>query len=370
MSLFIGITFLATQLHLVPFEEESILSQMARRITNGGFLYYWVQFFTAMILFLAANTGYQDFPRLSSFLARDSFLPRWLQNRGDRLVFSSGIIVLAAVASLIVIIFQADEIAMLPLYALGVMLSFSLSQSGMFVLMGRVEHLKPGETFDTGTTTIHYEKNARWKRLLNLVGALVTFIVFLILTITKFVEGAWIVALIIPVLVIMFYAIHNHYDRVAEALSTSGLKRENLSGVAEVVLVPIADVHRGSVLALEYAKRLSHDVRALTILTTPEERERFIRRWKRFPHITDSVELVALEYDYRDILTPLVDYIKHVNQEEFPNQLTTVVIPEFVPGSAAANILHNQTARRLRSLLRQYKDIVIIEVPFQIDSQL
>ncbi|NIP43559.1 MAG: amino acid permease, partial [Gammaproteobacteria bacterium] len=146
MSLFIGITYLSTHLELVPHEAESILSQLTRQVTNGGFLYYWVQFFTAMILFLAANTGYQDFPRLSSFLAHDNFLPRWLQNRGDRLVYSSGILVLALVSSFIVIIFQADEIAMLPLYAIGVMLSFSISQSGMFHLMGRIRHLKRGET--------------------------------------------------------------------------------------------------------------------------------------------------------------------------------------------------------------------------------
>ena len=126
MSLFIGITFLSTHLQFYPDEAESILSQLARQVTNGGFLYYWVQFFTAMILFLAANTGYQAFPRLSSFLAKDNFLPRWLQNRGDRLVYSSGIVVLSLISALIIIIFQADEIAMLPLYALGVMLSFSI----------------------------------------------------------------------------------------------------------------------------------------------------------------------------------------------------------------------------------------------------
>ncbi|MEJ2758659.1 MAG: APC family permease [Anaerolineales bacterium] len=368
MSLFIGITFLSTHLSLVPNEAESILSQLTRRVTNGGLLYYWVQVFTAMILFLAANTGYQDFPRLSYFLANDGFLPRWMQNRGDRLVFSSGIVVLAIVSSTLVILFQADEIAMLPLYALGVMLSFSLSQSGMFRLMGRISHLKPGESIQTKVTEVHYEKNVRAKQTLNAVGATVTFVVFIILTSTKFMEGAWIVAIMIPILVFFFNAIHRHYQRVADALSTSGMTHENIKNVGNVVLVPIADVHRGSILAIEYAKRISNDVRVLTIMTSPEMEERFMRRWKRFPKITEDVLLVVIEYDYRDILRPLQEYIVTVSDLEFPNMITTVVIPEFIPESQIAGFLHNQTAVRLRAGLRQHRDIVVIDVPYHIES--
>jgi hypothetical protein len=323
-----------------------------------------------LILFLAANTGYQDFPRLSSFLARDQYLPRWLQNRGDRLVFSSGILVLAVLSSLMVIIFQANEIAMLPLYALGVMLSFSLSQAGMFRLMGRIAHLKPGETLQTKVTEVHYEGKVSWKRAVNAVGASLTFLVFLILLLTKFREGAWIVAILIPILVFMFLAVHRHYDRVATALSTQGLKAEELSEVADVVIVPIADVHRGTLRALQYAKRLSSDVRALSITTSEDEKERLLARWNRFAHLTDGVALVTIEYDYRDILRPIIEYIEQVNSLEFPNQLTTVVVPEFVPEHFAANVLHNQTAHRLRSSLKAYKDIVIIEVPIHIDSKM
>lgn len=370
MSLFIGISFLATHTDLVPQEGESILSQLARKITGGGFLYYWVQFFTAAILFLAANTGYQDFPRLSSFLARDDFLPRWLENRGDRLVYSSGIIVLATIASVIVIIFQADEIAMLPLYAVGVMLSFSISQTGMVHLMGRIAHLKKGETLRTKVTEIHYERFVRWKQALNVIGALATFVVFLILATTKFMEGAWIVLLLIPLMVTTFYAINRHYQNVADALSTSGLSMDDVTEVANVAIVPMGDVHRGTILALEYAKKISQDVRALTIVTTPEMNERLMRRWHRFPDITDDVELVTIRYDYRDILNPLVEYIEKVNVEEYPNQITTVVVPQFISEVGIANLLHTQTAKRLHSRLREHKDIVIIDVPFHIDSQL
>ncbi|MBN2118273.1 MAG: APC family permease [Anaerolineales bacterium] len=370
MSLFVGITYLSTHMSLIPEEAESILSQMTRAITGGNFLYYWVQFFTAGILFLAANTAYQDFPRLSAFLSNDGFMPRWMQVRGTRLVFSSGIVVLSIIASLIVLVFRADEIAMLPLYALGVMLSFSISQTGMFRLMGRIAHLKPGESIHTQVTEIHYERGARWKQALNAVGAVTTFGVFVVLMSTKFLEGAWIVVMIIPLLVAMFYSIHKHYERVATALSTNGLASQDLSEVADVVIVPIADIHRGTLRALMYAKRISKDVRAICVTTSPEMKARLLRRWKRFSKLTRRMKLITIEYDYRDILTPFVQYIKRVNDEEFPDQLTTVVIPAFVPTYRIGRVLHNQTAARIRSTLRNYKDIVIIDVPTHIDSKI
>lgn len=368
MSLFIGITYLSTHIGIIPSHSESVLSQLARRISGRGFLYFWIQGATMLILFLAANTGYQDFPRLSSFLARDGYLPRWMANRGDRLVFSSGIIVLAIVSSLIVVAFQADEIAMLPLYALGVMLSFSLSQSGMFHLMGRIAHLRPGEHLETKVTEIHYERGVWWKRLVNLIGAVTTFLVFLILLATKFREGAWIVAVAIPILVATFLLINRHYENVAAALRTRDLKLDDMSTIADVVLVPIGDVHRGVLRALVYAKRLSSNVRAICILTGPEEKERFLRRWDRFPEVTGDIQLVMIDYDFRDILTPLVDYIEQVNNVEYRDQLVTVVIPEFVAQTAWETLLHNQTANRLKRILEGHKDIVMIDVPYHIMS--
>jgi hypothetical protein len=341
---------------------------MTRQVTGTGILYYWVQIFTALILFLAANTGYQDFPRLSSFLARDGFLPRWMQNRGDRLVFSYGIIVLAILSSIIVIIFQADEIAMLPLYALGVMLSFTLSQLGMSQLMSRVGRLKPGETASTGITEIHHERTWRWKKGLNIVGATMTGIVFVILTATKFVDGAWIVAVAIPLFVLMFDRINKHYQTVSRTLSTRGFREEHLMDVANVAVVPIADVHRGTLRALQYAKRIATDVRAVCIATTPEMRERVERRWARFPQLTAGIELVIIDYDFRDILKPLVDYIEKVNHDEFPGWLITVVIPEFVPSDTTSRVLHNQTAGLMRRRLREREDVIVIDVPYHIPT--
>lgn len=366
MALFLGISFVSVSLNLVPVEQESILSQMTRAVTGGGILYYWVQFFTMMILILAANTGYQDFPRLSSFLAHDGFLPRWLQNRGDRLVYNGGIITLAILASLLILVFRANEIAMLPLYALGVMVGFTLSQSGMVRLMTKIGRLSPGETAHTGVTTIHYEKSWQFKRAVSALGAIVTFIVLIILLLTKFLEGAWLIVVSIPLLVLMFRSVKHHYRDVAEALSIRDLEAKHLSEIANVVIVPIGDLHRGTLRALKYAKKISTDVRALSICTSDEMEERIRRRWARFPEITSAVELVIIDYDYRDVLTPIVDYVEYVNHVEFHDQIVTVVIPEFVPERWAGQLLHNQTANILRFRLRNHEDIVVIDVPYHI----
>lgn len=364
MSLFLGISFLSTQLGLVPTEENSILSQLAGAVVGRShFMYYWVQLFTMLILFLAANTGFQDFPRLSSFLAKDDFLPRWLQNRGDRLVYSWGIVLLALISSVIVIIFHADEIAMLPLYALGVMLSFTLSQAGMVKLWGKVGKLGKGQSASTDETTIHHEDGWWWKRAVNFTGSVITGVVFIILVATKFVEGAWIIVLTVPLLVLLFRAINHHYEVVAEGLRTGNMRATDLQETADVVLVPIADIHRGSLRALKFARRLSDNVRAVSIVMSEEQKERILRRWERFPEVTGGVELVFVDYIYRDILDPLIEYIEHVNNVEYPHEMVMVVVPEFIPESPAAGTLHNQTANLLHYRLRQYEDVIIIHVP-------
>lgn len=370
MSLFIGITFVVTQLHLIPSESESILSQMARTVTNGMpggiILYYWVQIFTMLILILAANTGYQDFPRLSSFLAKDGYLPRWMQNRGDRLVYNGGIVTLAIIASIVVVVFRADEIAMLPLYALGVMLSFSLSQFGMFKLMGRIAHLKPGETIRTHVTTIHYEKGVQWKRALNGFGSFVTFIVLLILIATKFAEGAWVIVIAVPILVFAFRTIKNHYKHVAQDLSMKGFDPTQLRDIANIAIVPIGDIHRGTSRALRYACRLSDHVEAVYISTSEESRQRIQEKWNKYPELTEGVHLNIIDYEFRDILTPLEGYIEYVAEEVYPGKLITVVIPEFVPEKFLARFLHNQSATLLRLRLKGHDNVVIIDVPYLI----
>ena len=372
MSLFVGITFISTNLHLIPYEQESILSQMTRAVTDGmpggRFLYYWVQIFTMLILILAANTGYQDFPRLSSFLAKDGFMPRWMQNRGDRLVFNSGILTLTVIASVVIIAFRADEIAMLPLYALGVMLSFTLSQAGMFHLMGRIAHLKPGETIKTQVTTIHYEKGVIWKRALNGIGAVVTFVVLLVLIATKFTEGAWLIVLALPAVVYGFRAINHHYKAVAKNLSTEMFNTQEMRDIADAVIVPVASIHRGTLRALRYASLWSENVCAISISTDEATKARLQAKWDEFPEITASIHLEIIDYEYRDILTPMVDYIIDAADNKYAGKLLTVVIPEFIPDSTAAKFLHNQTANLLRARLRKHDNVVIIDVPYLVQG--
>jgi amino acid transporter len=373
MTLFIGITFVATHLNLIPFEQESILSQLSRAITNdlpgGRLIYAWVQFFTMMILILAANTGFQDFPRVSSFLAKDGFMPRWMQNRGDRLVYNYGITILAILAAIIVVLFRANEIAMLPLYALGVMLGFTLSQTSMVLLFNKISRLKPGETAETEVTTIHYDAMSRWKRLLPAFGAIVTGIVLLALIITKFTEGAWLVVIAIPLLVWMFRAIHRHYEAVANQLSLQEFELAQIRQIADVAIVPMGDIHRGTLRAIQYAKQISNNVRAINIATSEDMRARIQRRWERFSAVTEGVELIIIDYEYRDLLTPLVDYIAQVATQEYPGEITTIVIPEFVPDTLWAQLLHNQTANILRLRLRQLNDVIVIDVPYLLRSQ-
>ena len=370
MSLFGGISFLSTHLNLIPAATDSILSQMTRMVVGDGFLYYWVQLFTMLILVLAANTGFQDFPRMGYFLAQDGFMPRWMMNLGDRLVYSGGIVTLAFLSSLVVIIFNADEFAMLPLYALGVMVSFTLSQSSMVKLMQKVSKLKPGETTRTQATTLYYEKNWLPKMLLSGIGAIITLVVLIVLVATKFIDGAWVIVLTIPLLIWMFKSIRKHYDDVAESLRTRNLIGSKLIEVADVVIVPIGDIHRGTLRALQYAKRLSSDVRVICVTISEEQKERLLERWNRFPELTQHAQLICIDYDYRDVLEPVFDYIADVKNNEFPHELITVIVPEFISPTLATQLLHNQSANILRGRLRSQKGVIVIEIPFHIFSRM
>jgi hypothetical protein len=217
----------------------------------------------------------------------------------------------------------------------------------------------------TGATTIHYERGWWWKRGLNAVGSVVTFIVLIILIATKFIEGAWIVVLAIPFIIWLFTAIKRHYGSVAEALSTHNFSLNDMHDVADITIIPIADVHQGTLRALRYARRFTNNVYAVSIITSQESKERLERRWRCYPEITGGVNLVQITYDFRDVLTPLVNYIEQAVAEH-PQQLVTVVVPEFIPTTASAWLLHNQTANMLRSRLRGYPGVVIINVPYHI----
>jgi amino acid transporter len=343
ITMFLGITYLAYDLGIMPIGDETVVSKIARRVFGGGILYYAVQAATMLILLLAANTSYADFPRLSSILARDRFVPRQFANQGDRLVFSNGIILLSGSAILLIVVFGGDTHALLPLYAVGVFLSFTLSQSGMVRHWWRLR--PPGW---------------RWRLLVNGVGAVTTFVVMLTLAVTKFLDGAWIVVLVIPVLIAIFRAMHRHYDEVARELSLEGL--DGPAPMNHTVLVLVGDMHRGVVRALQYARTLAPTaaVRGVYVETDPARTARLEHRWGRWGL---GVPLVVLTSPYRSLLRPFLDYVDEI-QSLGDDQVVTIVLPEFLPRRWWQHALHNQTALLIKGALLFRKNTVVADVPY------
>ena len=347
-TMFLGITWLANRLQAIPNEltHETVISQLARTVFGIGPVYIIIQVATALILVLAANTAYADFPRLASLLARDRFLPRQFASRGDRLVFSNGIVVLSLFAAGLVVFFRANEIAMLPLYAIGVFLSFTLSQSGMIV-----HHMR--------------EREPGWRSGLSIngLGALLTAVVLVVLAVTKFTHGAWGVLVLIPLLVLVFSRIHGHYARVAEQLSlTTAAKPKPVRRLTVVVLV--SGVHKGVLPALELAKSLAPDnVMAVYVNLDQDQTDRLQMRWCDWGC---AVPLVVLESPFRSLITPLMNYIDEVDGRYGDDELL-VILPEFVPAHWWEHLLHNQTGLILRTALTLRKGKVVISVPYQLE---
>src|SRR6266542_887144 len=342
--MFLGITYLAYDFGIVPGGDETVVSKIARRVFGGGALYYCVQGATMLILVLAANTSYADFPRLSSILARDRFVPRQFANQGDRLVFSNGIMILTGFAIFLIIVFAGDTHALLPLYAIGVFISFTLSQTGMVRRWLRLR-----------------EKGWQWRVWVNGIGAVVNGIVLLTLAVTKFIEGAWIVVVIIPLLVGVFLAVHWHYEDVAVELSLDGL--EGPPEFQHTVLVLIGDVHRGVVRAVQYAKTLAAPaahVRAVYVEANPAGTAKLEEKWGKWGL---GVPLVVLASPYRSLLRPLLDYIDQI-QSRGDDQMVTIVLPEFLPRRWWQHVLHNQTALVIKGALLFRKNTVVTDVPY------
>src|SRR5438445_46952 len=343
IAMFLGITYLAYDFGIAPGGDETVVSKIARRVFGTGVPYYCVQSATLLILVLAANTSYADFPRLSSILARDRFVPRQFANQGDRLVFSNGIMILSGFAILLIVAFQGDTHALLPLYAIGVFISFTLSQGGMVRRWLRLR-----------------ERGWRWRVWINGAGALGTGVVLLTLTVTKFVEGAWIVVVVIPVLVAMFVVMHRHYAEVARELSLEGL--EGPPKFQHTVLVLIGDVHRGVVRAVQYARTLAPTavVRAVYVETDPTRTARLEHKWGKWGL---GGPLVVLTSPYRSLLRPLLDYLDHL-QSYGDDQMVTIVLPEFLPRHWWQHALHNQTALLVKGALLFRENTVVADVPY------
>jgi amino acid transporter len=361
-SLFLGISFLVGPIQAVPSELETIISQMARTVyAPESPLYLGLIAATTVILVLAANTSFADFPRLSALLAADGFLPRQLSFRGSRLVYSRGIVSLSALASLLIIIFKASVNALIPLYAIGVFLSFSLSQGGMALRWRKIGRLQPDQEVKERGSTLRYESNWTLKMFINGFGAVCTFVVMMVFAVTKFVDGAFVVLIIIPLLVAFFSLIHRHYRNLASALSLDYYGEPQRVGRHRVIL-PISGVHRGSLAALHYAQALSDDVTAVHVSIDPDETEKVRRKWEKWGN---GVRLVMLESPYRLFLEPLLEYIEEVASARQPGEIITIVVPQFVPSGNAANLLHMRTADYLRRALLSKPGIMVTNVPYQ-----
>lgn len=370
--MFIGTSVMAYLYHVHPRESETVISQFARTIFVGpmGWFYYIIQGTTALILVLAANTSFADFPRLASLLARDRFLPRQFATRGDKLVFSNGIIILAIFSGLLVVAFGGDTSRLIPLYAVGVFLSFTLSQSGMVIHWVKAGHkLKeapvPADSSASNATRTEELRVARhWKKSLaiNGLGGTATLIVLIVLVITKFMHGAWIVVVIIPLLVGMFRAIHRHYMDIAAQLTTEGFPK--VQPVRHEVIVPISGIHRGVLQALEYAKTIASGghVTALYINLDEEATQKLRAKWGGF---VEGIELVVIASPYRSLVAPLVRYIDR-RLKLHPQKLVTVVLPEFVPAKWWHNLLHNQTSLMLKGALLFKSNVIVISVPYHL----
>lgn len=343
-TMFVGISLLAHQAGVAPARGETVLSQLGRVALGDGPLYVLVQLATALILFLAANTAYADFPRLSSFIARDGYLPRPLSNVGDRLVYSNGIILLGVLASTLLVLFNGDTHSLLPLYAIGVFLCFTLSQFGMVVHWFRRK-------------TLHWQ----WAAVLNGVGALSTFVVLGVIVVTRFSHGGWIVVMLIPAIVWLFRRVHDHYSHVAAQLSLDHygapprIRRHR-------VVVPIAGVHRGVLEALHYARTLSNDVTAVYIETNPADTPKVVQKWEKWG---DGVRLQVLHSEYRSIIDPLIAYLDRIDACQ-QDDVITVVMPQFLASRWWHNIMHNQTALLIRLALLFRRGMVVTDVPYRL----
>lgn len=355
-TLFIGITFLATSYHVEanPSGNPTVIAQIATRVFTGPLIFMLPIFVisTLLILTLAANTSYSDFPRLASLLARDNFLPHQFAFRGDRLAFSIGIIFLAFLSSLLLIVFKGDTTSLINLYAVGVFMSFTLSQSGMVRHWWRLRG-----------------KGWQRKMAINGLGALTTLLVSLVIASTKFLEGAWIVVILIPLLVLMFLAIHHHYLRVERERVTDIPIRP--SDIRHRFIVPIAEFDRATIESLAYARSVSKRVTAVHVAVTLDEANRVRELWeqwqKRLPE-EEETHLVIIESPFRSLRRPLLAYIDTIH-ELFPDDTLTVILPEFVVAHWWEHLLHNQTALRLKAALLFRPGIVVTNIPQHLRSR-
>ena len=367
-TLFLAISFLASQTGTIPSESETVISQLGRTIFGGrGIPYLLVISATTVILIMAANTAFADFPRLSALAAQDGFLPRQLTFRGSRLVYSNGIVTLSVIASILIIIFKASVTLLIPLYAIGVFLSFTLSQTGMARRWWKIGHLMPSEEITEQGSTLRYEPGWKYKMLINGFGAFCTAIVMVIFAVTKFREGAWIVLIIIPSLVKIFFTIHHHYKDLASHLSLDTFRGLPTRQTRHRVIMPVSGIHQGTLEALRYARLLSDDVTAVHVSLDPAETEKVQKKWKTWG---EGTRLVILDSPFRLFIEPLLEYIKDIVECSQSNETITIVVPQFIPSKRWHYALHMRTADVLRQELLATHGVVVTDIPYLVYKEL
>lgn len=347
--MFVGITYLSNVYHVVPREGETLVSQLGKQLVGTGPFYGFIQIVTLLILLLAANTSYADFPRLSYFLAKDGFLPRQLALLGDRLVYSNGIILLSLCAAVLVIVFKGQVNAIIPLYAVGVFTSFTLSQAGMVRRWFRLK-----------------ERGWQASALMNGLGAIATLVVLGVIVSTKFLLGAWLVVVAIPLVVWLFLAIHRHYEYVAERLSIQGLPprsyvpRPKPTVVTHPAVVIVGQLNRGTVEALDYARTIADEIVAVHVDLSSGDREKLQEKWR---NLESDIPLEIIDSPYRSVIEPLVDFVAQF-EDRHQDVFTTVIIPAFVTRNWWDSLLHNQTTLFLKTALRAKQSRVVTTVRY------
>jgi len=349
--LFLGSVGLTQYFAVVASPQETILSALARRILDSGPAYLLIQSFTMLILFVAANTSFAGFPRLAAILARDGFLPRQFTSLGDRLVFTNGIMILAVAGGVLIFIFHGDTHALIPLFAIGAFLAFTVSQAGMVVHWWRV-------------------RGTGWwlKSIINSVGALATTVTVIVVILSKFLEGAWITALVIPLIATAFLRIHAHYHDVARQLSMDGLPPSLKPVPIPRVVVPISGVHRGIVDAINFARSISGNVTAVYVELEPgagvQIRQKLAEWWP-------DLNLAVVSSPYRSVVAPLLEFLDESDRLSNDGQAAALVLPEFIPAKGWQSLLHNQTAWLIKATLlyrRRFHGFprVIIDIPYHL----
>jgi hypothetical protein len=348
-TIFLGLTFLAQAIGTIPdrSETETLNSLITRSLVGYSPVYYLVQGSTALLLALAANTGFTGFPRLASVLANDRFMPRQFAYRGERLAFSVGIVALAIVSGAVLVWREGSVTELIPFYTIGVFLAFTLSQTG---LVRRWRKLRsPGW---------------QWRAALNLLGAVVTGLVLVIVLVAKAGEGAWLVVLVIPLIVLLLLAIHRHYMRTQDALVIERLDEAVPAMRAPIVIVPVGRLDRASARAIAFARSISPSVKAVHVATSEDSAAEFRKRWNAW---AGKVPLDVIESPYRSLVPPVLKYIDRIAERD-PDRPITIVLASFVPHSWWEWLLHSQTALRLKASLLFRPNTIVIDVPYHVDE--